>query len=299
MLAGGVAPASVLKCYFRMRFDIFLYDIVGAGGFVEPYLALESGADASVAGAADDEIIGFDAFIAGSLKPPGDTTHIADLSGRVFDLHHVLGSDPLPGSGGSGSHADPCATATLGTGYNCGTARNGGDPNTLYDCVSSRLQSQRACPSGCQVEAVGTPDHCISTLPPPAVDPCAEANLGTGYNCGTARNGGDPNTLYDCVGSHLQSQQACPSGCQVQAVGTPDRCVSTTPPPSIDPCAKANLGTGYNCGTSSNGGDPDTLYYCVSSRLSSSRACALGCSINAVGTPDKCRTCPRNQTCPN
>ena len=197
--------------------------------------------------------------------------------------------------------ADPCAKGNLGTGYNCGTPSNGGDSNTLYDCVSSRLQSQQPCPSGCQVEPVGTPDRCISAqpAPTPAVDPCAKANLGTGYDCGTSSNGGDPNTLYDCLNSHLQSQQACSNGCQVQPVGTADRCISTAPPTSVDPCAKANLGTGYNCGTPSNGGDPDTLYYCVSSRLSSSRTCVLGCSIEPAGTPDRCAACPRNQSCPN
>lgn len=174
--------------------------------------------------------------------------------------------------------SDPCASAFAGDGNYCGVSLSGGDPNTLYACAGNQTASATSCANGCQVNPPGTPDACASN------DPCSGANGGNGPYCGSSLPAGDPNKLYTCTNQQTTGTQACPSGCQVNPPGTPDKCSGN------DPCSGANGGNGPYCGSSLPGGDPNTIYTCTNQQTTGTQACANGCQVNPPGTPDSCKS---------
>ncbi len=169
--------------------------------------------------------------------------------------------------------ADACKSGSCpsGNGLYCGS-EVGADSNTLYDCDNGALTVSQRCANGCQVNPAGQEDQCKQVTCP----------SGNGLYCG-AEVGGDANTLYDCANGTLTVAQACPSGCQANAAGTPDQCKSASCP----------SGNGLYCG-SEVGADQSTLYQCTNGSLTVSQKCANGCQVNPSGQEDQCKTasCP-------
>ncbi len=117
-------------------------------------------------------------------------------------------------AGGGGVSWDCASSSYAGNQYwTCsGSAR--------YRC-SGGVAEVEACPDGCQSNAVGTDDTC-KTPPPPPPPPvnwdCASSSYaGNQYwTCsGSAR--------YKCSGG-VPQKDACPNGCQSNALGTDDTC---------------------------------------------------------------------------
>lgn len=114
-------------------------------------------------------------------------------------------------------------------------------------------------------------------------DPCAGAMYGDGDYCGGPL-GGDPSTLYHCVGKATAAQTACAMGCHSAPPGQNDTC--TVP----DPCAGATLGDGAYCGAALPGGDASTLYDCVGMATKTKTVCPMGCHRAPDGQADYCES---------
>jgi hypothetical protein len=104
-------------------------------------------------------------------------------------------------------------------GLYCGGDYIGGDPSTLYQCISHELHVVQACADGCQVNPSGINDACKSA-PAPVSTWCPN----NGLYCGGDYIQGDPSTLYQCWSHQLSVYQACANGCAVQPDGTNDYC---------------------------------------------------------------------------
>jgi len=161
---------------------------------------------------------------------------------KAFAASGTVPPPPQPTDGGT--TGDPCAKATAGNGPYCGVTI-GGDPNTLYNCQSSKTAGTTACPSGCTVMPAGTADQCASS----STDVCKNATSGNGAYCGKTL-GGDPGTLYNCQSGKTASTTPCPNGCVLNPPGVADACAAAPPPP--------NGGGGAGGGTSSGGGGTST-----------------------------------------
>lgn len=103
-------------------------------------------------------------------------------------------------------------------------------------------------------------------------------HLPDGFYCGDDGVGGDPNTLYQCIGGVANIAIICPSGCQTNPPGQNDVCIGLTCPSD-----------GLYCGGDGVGGDAGTLYQCTGGVATMLQVCANGCQTNAPGTDDQCK----------
>jgi hypothetical protein len=202
------------------------------------------------------------------------------------------------------SPTDPCARVPASAdGLYCGGSTengfSGGTGGTLYDCENGSTRSTLTCPNGCTMEPPGMDDYCT---PMASNDPCASVPAAdNGIYCGTSTEngftGGDPNTLYDCVGGMTTSTTHCASGCVSEPPGMNDIC--TPPPPPSGPCAAVPAnGNGTYCGGSTangfSGGTAGTLYTCENGATTATFPCADGCVPSTSGTMDSCAMAPSN-----
>jgi hypothetical protein len=139
------------------------------------------------------------------------------------------------------------------------------------------------CANGCQINAAGTDDACITST-----SPCSgKAN---GLYCGNDGLGQNAGTLYKCASGAMSQVQVCANGCQINAAGTDDACITSTSPCS----GKAN---GLYCGNDGLGQNASTLYKCSNGSMSQVQVCANGCQINAAGTDDACKSSGSSANC--
>jgi hypothetical protein len=224
------------KCWLRPRLDIYFFDTVGPGLFIEPYVQGDE-----TAGSPDATWAfrwGVDGSITGSVQILD--WRIADVQLQLFNWSAPLGSGtvtpPPP------PPADPCAHTQYG-GLYCWDSNqygfSGGTSPYLYDCQNGKTASKTNCTYGCTVAPPGQNDYC-NAAPPPPPDPCAHTEYG-GLYCWDSNqygfSGGTSPYLYDCEGDKTASKTYCTYGCHVAPPGQNDSC---NPPP---PCGGTLCGT--------------------------------------------------------
>lgn len=103
-----------------------------------------------------------------------------------------------------------------------------------------------------------------------------------GPYCGTDGVFGAADTLYWCLDGKVKNSTVCTSNgegfCETMPTGTYDRCVSGS-------CA--GKPDGYFCGDDGIGGPANALFFCSGGKITSSKACASGCTI-VPGANDVC-----------
>jgi surface antigen/YHS domain-containing protein len=114
-------------------------------------------------------------------------------------------------------------------------------------------------------------------------------NPGVSWDCNSSGYNGQQywtcssGNLFKCVGGVAQ-EQACDSGCNVNAVGTDDSCKSNAPPPVDWSCANSSY-NGQQYWTCSNG----NIYKCVNG-VAQEQTCDSGCNVAPLGTDDSCKS---------
>jgi hypothetical protein len=253
----GHQAGKGFKCWVRPRLDVYFYDLLGPGIYVEPYAQYDQVSappnwNWTVYG-------GVDAAIAGSIKVLW--FKLVDLQLKLFDLSFPIASGTISGgtggsgggsggssgggggggsagsggssgsgggSGGTSGGTDPCANTQYG-GLYCGQSTqygfSGGQTDWLYDCENHVTKSKSFCGYGCFVAPPGTNDYCKAA----PGDPCASAQYG-GMYCGQSTqygfSGGLTNWLYDCENHATATKAFCPTGCIVEPPGQNDQCAS-------------------------------------------------------------------------
>jgi hypothetical protein len=216
-----------------------------------------------------------DGFYCGNDGVGGDANTLYQCTGGVADIAIICPNGCQSNPPGVN---DQCIDLRCPTnGLYCGNDGVGGDPGTLYKCVSGVATISQVCTNGCQTNPAGINDQCGSS---------SGLHCPTdGFYCGSDGVGGDPNTLYLCTGGVAAVSQVCPNGCQTNPQGVSDVCAGLHCPTD-----------GLYCGTDGVGGDQDTLYQCSGGVATAVQRCPNGCQTNPPGVNDQCA--PNGLNCP-
>ncbi len=163
-------------------------------------------------------------LLAQAVYPWGWQPTFLDLaSGHVFRFLHLRPQVQLVG--------------TVGAVYPAGTlvGVSGGDSwDTGYERPAC---DGRICSAGAHL-CVEADDHVAAIFPArPLACPAGSPGAGgracpaDGLYCGGDGVFGDADTLYRCRGAELTVAARCPTGCEVQRSGEPDRCRAQAAPP--------------------------------------------------------------------